>query len=73
MSKYPNHDIRSWASIRQTSVEVAEAIFELSNGDPVLAEKIWEEGHDEVLPLAFSKTTADQLYWKEQTILRKNI
>lgn len=73
MSKYPNHDIRSWASVRQTSVEIAEAIFELANNDPVLVEQIWEEGSDEVLPLAFSKTDADVLYWKEQTIRRENV
>ncbi|AJA45517.1 YccJ family protein [Frischella perrara] len=67
------HEIKSWASTRQTSVEIAEAIFELANYDEVLAEKIWEEGNDEVLPLAFSKTDADQLFWGEQTIDRKNI
>lgn len=67
------HEIKSWATVRQTSLEIAEAIFELANYDEVVAEKIWQEGSDEVLPLAFSKTTADQLFWGEQTIERKNV
>lgn len=67
------HHIKSWASIRNTSIEIAEAIFELANYDEKLAEQIWEEGSDEVLALAFSKTEADKLFWKEQTIERKNV
>ncbi|XKM13012.1 YccJ family protein [Orbaceae bacterium ac157xtp] len=67
------HEIKAWATLRQTSFEIAEAIFELANYDEKLAEKIWEEGSDEVLPLAFSKTDADKLFWGEQTIERKNV
>jgi hypothetical protein len=67
------HDIRSWASVRETSIEIAEAIFELTNNDEKLAEQIWEEGSDEVLKLAFAKTKADKLFWGEQTIERKNV
>ncbi|MCX8574812.1 MULTISPECIES: YccJ family protein [unclassified Gilliamella] len=67
------HDLRSWAKIRETSLEIAEAIFELAHNDEKLAEQIWSEGSDEVLPLAFSKTKADRLFWGEQTIERKNI
>lgn len=67
------HDIRSWASVRETSIEIAEAIFELVNDDEKLAEQIWEEGSDEVLKLAFAKTKADKLFWGEQTIERKNV
>ncbi|GAA5109820.1 YccJ family protein [Orbus sasakiae] len=67
------HEIKSWATVRQTSLEIAEAIFELANYDEVVAEQIWQEGSDEVLPLAFSKTNADQLFWGEQTIERKNV
>lgn len=67
------HDIRSWASVRETSIEIAEAIFELANDDEKLAEQIWEEGRDEVLKLAFAKTKADKLFWGEQTIERKNV
>lgn len=68
-----DHNVKSWATVRETSVEIAEAIFELADNDETLAQKIWEEGSDEVLPLAFSKTAADQLYWGEETIERKNV
>ncbi|WP_392560446.1 YccJ family protein [Orbus mooreae] len=67
------HEIKAWASVRQTSIEIAEAIFELANHDEALAEQIWQEGSDEVLSLAFAKTKADKLFWGEQTIERKNI
>jgi hypothetical protein len=67
------HDIKSWASVRETSIEIAESIFELANHDETLAEQIWSEGSDEVLKLAFSKTKADKLFWGEQTIERKNV
>ncbi|MBK5142659.1 hypothetical protein I2494_02780 [Budviciaceae bacterium BWR-B9] len=65
--------IKEWAKIRETSVEIAEAIFELADNDEVKAQQIWDEGSDEVLPLAFSKTDADRLYWGEETIERKNV
>ncbi len=68
-----SHHIAEWAKIRDTSIEIAQAIFELANNDEVLAEKVWEEGSDEVLSLAFSKTKADRLFWGEETIERKNI
>ena len=67
------YNIRSWANIRETSIEIAEAIFELANNDEKLAEQIWEEGSDEVLKKAFAKTKADKLFWGEQTIARKNV
>ena len=41
--------------------------------DEKLAEKIWEEGSDEVLIKAFEKTDKDSLFWGEQTIERKNV
>ena len=42
------HRVGEWASLRNTSPEIAEAIFELAHYDEKLAEKIWEEGSDEV-------------------------
>lgn len=33
------HHIADWARLRQTSVEIAHAIFELAKNDEVLAEK----------------------------------
>ncbi|AKJ42510.1 YccJ family protein [Pragia fontium] len=65
--------IKEWARIRETSVEIAEAIFQLADNDEVKAQQIWDEGCDEVLPIAFSKTDADILYWGEESIERKNV
>lgn len=73
MSKHSKKDVADWAKTRDTSIEIAEAIFELAKDDEVLAQQIWDEGSDEVLALAFSKTKADTLFWGEQTIERKNI
>lgn len=67
------HRVGEWASLRNTSPEIAEAIFEVADFDEVLAEKIWEEGSDEVLVRAFEKTDKDSLFWGEQTIERKNV
>ncbi|ALB62324.1 Putative cytoplasmic protein [Cronobacter condimenti 1330] len=68
-----NHRVGEWASLRNTSPEIAEAIFEVADYDEVVAEKIWEEGSDEVLIRAFKKTDKDSLFWGEQTIERKNV
>ncbi|AMO48923.1 YccJ-like protein [Kosakonia oryzendophytica] len=67
------HRVGEWASLRNTSPEIAEAIFEIAGYDEVLAEKIWEEGSDEVLLRAFEKTDKDALFWGEQTIERQNV
>jgi len=67
------HRVGEWASLRNTSPEIAEAIFELVDYDEVLAEKVWEEGSDEVLMRAFEKTDKDSLFWGEQTIERQNV
>jgi len=67
------HRVGEWASLRNTSPEIAEAIFELADYDEVLAEKIWEEGSDEVLMRAFEKTDKVSLFWGEQTIERQNV
>ena len=49
------------------------SIFEVAGYDEKMAEKIWEEGSDEVLVKAFAKTDKDSLFWGEQTIERKNV
>ena len=67
------HRVGEWASLRNTSPEIAEAIFELAKYDEKVAEQIWEEGSDAVLELAFSKTDKDALFWGAQTIERKNV
>lgn len=65
------HHVGEWASLRNTSPEIAEAIFEVAGYDEKMAEKIWEEGSDEVLVKAFAKTDKDSLFWGEQTIERE--
>lgn len=62
------HHVGEWASLRNTSPEIAEAIFEVAGYDEKMAEKIWEEGSDEVLVKAFAKTDKDSLFWGEQRL-----
>ena len=62
------HHVGEWASLRNTSPEIAEAIFEVAGYDEKMA-----EGSDEVLVKAFAKTDKDSLFWGEQTIDRKNV
>ncbi|RRZ92796.1 YccJ family protein [Erwinia sp. 198] len=68
------HRVGEWASIRSTSPEIAEAIFEVANYDEKLAEGIWEQqGNDEVLMRAFEKTDQDVLTWDNVPVERKNV
>lgn len=68
------HHVGEWAMLRSTSVEIAEAIFEVANYDEKLAEAIWEQqGSDEVLIRAFEKTTDDVLTWDNKVVERKNV
>lgn len=70
MSDKDQHHIKEWAKIRETSLEIAEAIFEVANNDEALAQKIWAEGSDKVLEMAFAKTTKDHLFWEKERIDR---
>ncbi|ENP1460438.1 YccJ family protein [Escherichia coli] len=72
-SRSESSSVGEWASLRNPSPEIAEAIFEVAGYDEKMAEKIWEEGSDEVLVKAFAKTDKDSLFWGEQTIERKNV
>ncbi len=67
------HHIGEWAALRNTSPEIAEAIFELVNYDEQLAEKMWEEGNDMALIKAFASSDKQTLFWGEQTIERQNV
>ncbi|MGE9550524.1 YccJ family protein [Erwinia amylovora] len=68
------HHVGEWASLRATSPEIAEAIFEVANYDEKLAEGIWEQqGSDEVLLRAFEKTDKDVLTWDNKVVERKNV
>lgn len=68
------HHVGEWASLRHTSNEIAEAIFEVANYDERLAEQIWQQqGSDDVLIRAFKKTDQDVLTWDDKTVERKNV
>ncbi|MGX9273640.1 YccJ family protein [Pantoea ananatis] len=68
------HHVGEWASLRHTSPEIAEAIFEVANYDERLAEEIWrQQGSDDVLMRAFKKTDQDVLTWDDKTVERKNV
>ncbi|MEJ4043419.1 YccJ family protein [Erwinia sp. SLM-02] len=68
------HHVGEWATLRRTSLEIAEAIFEVANYDERLAEQIWEQqGSDDVLIRAFKKTDADMLTWDNKVVERKNV
>lgn len=67
------HHIEQWARLRNTSPEIAHAIFELAAYDEARAEEIWEEGSDEVLLIAFANSDENQLFWGNESIERKNI
>ncbi|AIR86753.1 hypothetical protein IBT49_04395 [Erwinia sp. S63] len=68
------HHVGEWATLRHTSPEIAEAIFEVANYDERLAEEIWrQQGSDDVLLRAFDKTDQDVLTWDDKTVERKNV
>ncbi|MCE0488559.1 YccJ family protein [Pantoea sp. Mb-10] len=68
------HHVGEWATLRHTSPEIAEAIFEVANYDERLAEEIWrQQGSDDVLIRAFEKTDQDVLTWDDKTVERKNV
>lgn len=69
-----SHHIGEWATLRSTSLEIAEAIFEVANYDERLAERIWEQqGSDDVLIRAFQKTKENVLTWDNKIVERKNV
>ena len=68
------HHVGEWATLRHTSREIAEAIFEVANYDERLAEEIWrQQGSDDVLMRAFDKTDQDVLTWDDKTVERRNV
>ncbi|MEI7177110.1 YccJ family protein [Pectobacterium carotovorum] len=66
-----NETIKSFADSRETSIEIAEAIFELAGNDESVAQAIWENGDARVATLAFSKTDENELFWGEEKVVRK--
>ena len=72
--QFKAHHVGEWATLRHTSPEIAEAIFEVANYDERLAEEIWrQQGSDEVLFRAFEKTDQYVLTWDDKPVERKNI
>ncbi|AXF76168.1 YccJ family protein [Erwinia tracheiphila] len=68
------HRVGEWATLRSTSPEIAEAIFEVANYDERQAEQIWQQqGSDDVLLRAFNKTVSNVLVWDNKTVERKNV
>lgn len=73
--------LRQWADSRGSSIEIAQAIWSLSQNDPIKAERLWEEPStseiEEVTRLAFDIQYTDFpdpelqdicLYWGEQKV-----
>lgn len=85
--KYPsrhNAQLRNWADVRGTSIEIAQAIFVRSNYDPELAESLWSQPSEsekaEITELAFRIQYTDFpdpelqdicLYWGEEKVFYK--
>jgi len=62
----------SWHNVRDTSVEVAEIIWDAANGDADIADQIWSDGYNGDRDLdAEIQNLADELgehmYWGETT------
>tara|TARA_Y100000401_G_C8298193_1_gene212561 strand:- start:85 stop:348 length:264 start_codon:yes stop_codon:yes gene_type:complete len=77
-------DIEQWANSRETSYEIADAIFRVATNEWIkqadkdentildIADWIYDEGmhYREVLHIAFKLSTEDELYWGEETFER---
>jgi hypothetical protein len=66
------HRVGEWASLRNTSPEIAEAIFEVAHYDENWRSKFGKKAAMKCWR-AFEKTDKDSLFWGEQTIERKNV
>ena len=69
--------LKTWADARQTSIEVAEAIFSFAEDDDK-AEAIWEDPEyfglfEKVRAAAFRMTEENILHWGATKIFRKNV
>ena len=79
--------IDQWSNSRETSFEIAEAIFSVARNKWIeqeekhkntildLANWIWEEGisYREVLHIAFKRSTENSLFWGEETFTRSEV
>lgn len=62
-------DLRLWAYVRQTSIEIAQAIYDLANGDYETMQRIYDaptdQERDQVLKQAWGNSDAslNTLFW----------
>ena len=62
-------DLRLWAYVRQTSIEIAQAIYKLADGDIDIMQAIWEkptnEERDQILQMAWGTAAPSltTLFW----------
>ena len=83
MTNHPNRNrsLAEWASVRETSIEIARAIKDLArnqSGDGLAVEdamqRIWEAPadaeRDAVTAAAFASTDQDALFWGTETMTR---
>ena len=62
-------DLQRWAYARQTSIEIAKAIYELANGDLATMQRIYDaptdHERDQVLQMAWgtAKPSLNRLFW----------
>ena len=62
-------DLQLWAYVRQTSIEIAQAIYELANGDLATMQRIYDaptdQERDQVLQMAWgtAKPSLNTLFW----------
>lgn len=77
MNGFDNDALTAWADARQTSIEVAEAIFQFADDDDQ-ADKIWEDPEyfglfEKVRAAAFRMTDESVLHWGVEKIFRKDV
>ena len=62
-------DLRLWAYVRQTSIEIAQAIYDLANGDYETMQRIYDaptdQERDQVLKQAWgtADSSLNTLFW----------
>ena len=67
-------NLERWAEVRETSLEVAQAIHDVAGGDFDIMSDLWQNPTPEqsvrILRAAFSFTDEDELCWGEEIVRR---
>jgi hypothetical protein len=67
-------NIREWAADRETSIEIAEAIFNYRKTEKA-RQRVWENPTEREMALiekkAWASTDEDELFWGSQTTLER--